>query len=95
MRTMLSIRVPVEAGNAGIQSGELAQVMQSTLASLHAEAAYFTTMGDGDRGGYVFSTWKTHRRSPPLQSRYFKSSTRRSGSSRSCLLRICSGGLVG
>jgi hypothetical protein len=54
MRTMLSIRVPVEAGNAGIQSGELAKVMQSTLASLHAEAAYFTTMGDGDRGGYVF-----------------------------------------
>ncbi|MCZ7584132.1 MAG: hypothetical protein M5R36_12770 [Deltaproteobacteria bacterium] len=41
MRTMLRVRVPVEAGNKAIQDGSLPKIIQATVEKLKPEAAYF------------------------------------------------------
>jgi hypothetical protein len=51
---MMSLQVPVEAGNEAIQSGQMPQIMESVLGSLKPEAAYFTATDDGARGAYIF-----------------------------------------
>jgi hypothetical protein len=52
MRTMARVSIPVEAGNAGINNGELPKVMQQTAERWHPEAMYFTTF-DGKRTAYI------------------------------------------
>ena len=54
MRMMMTLEVPVEAGNEAIKSGQLPQVLESVLGSLKPEAAYFASTDDGSRGGYIF-----------------------------------------
>lgn len=54
MRMMMSLDVPVEAGNQAIQSGQLPQILESVLGSLKPEAAYFTATEEGARGAYIF-----------------------------------------
>jgi hypothetical protein len=51
---MMSLQVPVEAGNEAIRSGQLPQILESVLGSLDPEAAYFTATDDGARGAYIF-----------------------------------------
>jgi hypothetical protein len=41
MRTLLKVSIPVEQGNAAAKSGVLQRTIQSTLAALKPEAAYF------------------------------------------------------
>jgi len=53
MRTMLTFQIPAEAGNAAIKEGRLARVISETLDRLKPEAAYFTAMANGGRGGYI------------------------------------------
>jgi hypothetical protein len=53
MRMMLRFTVPVDKGNAAINAGSLGGVMDSILAKLKPEAAYFTPL-DGTRGGMLF-----------------------------------------
>lgn len=53
MRTMVKFAIPTEKGNDAANSGLLAQTMQSVLAKLQPEAAYFCTM-DGKRGAMLF-----------------------------------------
>ena len=48
MRTMIRVKIPTEAGNRAIKDGSLPKVIQKTLTSVNAEAAYFTAM-DGHR----------------------------------------------
>jgi len=45
---LMRVRIPTEAGNKGIKDGTLPDIIRKTLETLHAEAAYFTTM-DGHR----------------------------------------------
>ncbi len=52
MRTMLTVRMPVEAANAAVEDGRLGKVIAATMERLKPEAAYFTAVG-GDRGGYI------------------------------------------
>lgn len=52
MRFMLTIRVPMEAGNAAVKDGSLPETLQSILEDLKPEAAYFADI-EGARGGYL------------------------------------------
>jgi len=53
MRMMLKASIPIEAGNAAIRDGSIGKTIQSILADLKPEAAYFTDF-DGKRTGYIF-----------------------------------------
>ena len=50
---MLKASIPNEAGNAAIRDGSIGEKIQSILADLKPEAAYFTDF-DGKRTGYIF-----------------------------------------
>jgi hypothetical protein len=52
MRTIARISIPVEAGNAGIKSGDLPKSMQQMAERWNPEAMYFTTF-DGRRTAFV------------------------------------------
>lgn len=41
MRMLLKVQMPVEKGNAAFKSGALQRTIQSTVATLEPEAAYF------------------------------------------------------
>ncbi|MHC2299884.1 hypothetical protein [Rhizobium mongolense] len=53
MRMMLKVSLPVDKGNAAIKDGSLVTKIQSILADLKPEAAYFTEF-DGKRTGLIF-----------------------------------------
>ena len=53
MRTMLKFEIPAEAGNAAVKDGRLGRVLSETIDKLKPEAAYFTAMPHGGRGGYI------------------------------------------
>ena len=53
MRMMLKVSLPVDKGNAAIKDGSLVAKIQSILADLKPEAAYFTEF-DGKRTGLIF-----------------------------------------
>ena len=52
MRFLLKVNIPVEAGNAAAKSGRLGTTIQSILADLKPEAAYFTD-NNGQRTGFI------------------------------------------
>lgn len=53
MRVLLKVNIPVETGNAAAKAGKLGTTIQSILADLKPEAAYFTD-DKGMRTGYMF-----------------------------------------
>lgn len=53
MRTMMTVKIPVEAGNKGIIEGTLPRVIEGFAKAYKPEAAYFTSDG-GDRAGFFF-----------------------------------------
>lgn len=53
MRMMLKFTLPVEKGNAVINDGSLGKTMETILAKLKPEAAYFAPV-DGKRCGMLF-----------------------------------------
>lgn len=52
MRFVLKVSIPVETGNAHVKAGKLGEVIQSILADIKPEAAYFTEM-EGKRTGLI------------------------------------------
>ena len=52
MRFLLKVNIPVEAGNAAAKAGKLGTTIQSILAELKPEAAYFTD-DNGQRTGLI------------------------------------------
>jgi len=50
MRMMMQVTIPVEAGNAAARNGSLGTVVQTAMAFLKPEAAYFTSGDTGERG---------------------------------------------
>jgi hypothetical protein len=53
MRMMLKFSLPVEKGNQAYRDGSLAKTVESLMAKLKPEAAYFGPSG-GKRSGMVF-----------------------------------------
>src|ERR1041385_8863881 len=53
MRFLMKVNIPVEAGNAAAKAGKLGATIQSILADLKPEAAYFTD-NNGQRPGFIF-----------------------------------------
>jgi hypothetical protein len=53
MRILLKVSVPIEAGNKSIKDGSLPKKIQSILADLKPEAAYFGVNEKGERTGYI------------------------------------------
>jgi hypothetical protein len=53
MRFLMKVSIPVEAGNKAAKSGKLGATIQSILAEVKPEAAYFSAE-NGMRGGYIF-----------------------------------------
>lgn len=53
MRMMLKFTLPVEKGNAAFKDGSLGRTLESLMAKLKPEAAYFAPM-DGKRAGMIF-----------------------------------------
>ena len=53
MRFLLKVNIPVESGNAAAKAGKLGAIIQSILAELKPEAAYFTD-NNGQRSGLIF-----------------------------------------
>jgi hypothetical protein len=54
MRTMLTIRVPVQAGNRAIKDGTLAKTMEAMGQRLKPEASYFYPIGGQRAAMFVF-----------------------------------------
>lgn len=48
MRMMMTVRIPVEAGNAAIMGNKLQGIIEGAMERLKPEAAYFATR-DGER----------------------------------------------
>ncbi len=57
MRMIMTVSIPVEAGNAAVLNGSLGPTIQQILADLKPEAAYFAEE-DGKRTGYIFFDMK-------------------------------------
>jgi hypothetical protein len=57
MRMIMTVSLPVEAGNAAVLNGSLGSTIQQILADLKPEAAYFADDG-GQRTGFIFFDMK-------------------------------------
>ena len=53
MRTLMTVQIPTQAGNAAIKDGSLPEIVGKALEGLKAEAAYFTSR-EGMRTGLIF-----------------------------------------
>lgn len=70
MRFIMTIRFPVDAGNAALRDPEFGKKMQEYLAEIQAEAAYFTSM-NGQRGAYVVLDMADTSRIPAIAEPLF------------------------
>ncbi len=71
MRMMMQIAIPVEAGNEAARTGALGPSFQRMLESLKPEAAYFTTVAGGERGGFIVFDMKDTSEIPALAEPFF------------------------
>jgi hypothetical protein len=71
MRTLMQIVIPVESGNDAARRGTLGTTIQKLLEPLKPEAVYFTTMGDGERGGFVVFDLKEPAQLPAVAEPFF------------------------
>ena len=70
MRCLLKVSIPVETGNATISDGSLGKTIESILADLKPEAAYFA--GDnGKRTGFIFFDLKDPSQIPAVAEPWF------------------------
>ena len=70
MRMMMRVYIPVEAGNAAIKSGSLAQTFQQFMDAAKPEAAYFVADG-GERTAYFFFDLKQPSDIPSIAEPFF------------------------
>ena len=70
MRVRLKIQMPVEGGNAAIKSGQLPKIMESAMATLKPEAAYFFAEG-GQRTAELFLDLKDVSQIPSIVEPFF------------------------
>ncbi|MCV9998087.1 hypothetical protein OE766_07510 [Pararhizobium sp. YC-54] len=67
---MLKVSLPVDKANAAIKDGSLVPKIQSILADLKPEAAYFTEF-DGKRTGLIFFDMKDTSEMPAVAEPWF------------------------
>lgn len=70
MRFLLKVIMDVEAGNRLAKAGKLGATIQSILADLKPEAAYFTDT-DGRRSGYLFLEMQDASQIPAIAEPWF------------------------
>ena len=70
MRFMLIVHMPVESGNAVAKAGKLGTTIQSILAELKPEAAYFTDH-EGQRTGFIVLDVQDNSQIPGIAEPWF------------------------
>ena len=70
MRVRLKLQMPVEAGNKAIKDGQLQKLMESMIATLKPEAAYFF-VEDGKRTAELFLDLKDVSQIPAVVEPFF------------------------
>ena len=70
MRFLLKVNIPVESGNAAAKAGKLGSTIQSILADLKPEAAYFTD-NDGQRTGFIVFDMQDAAQIPAVAEPWF------------------------
>ena len=70
MRVRLKIQIPVDSGNKAIKDGQFPKLMESTLATLKPEAAYFFAE-DGKRTVELFLDLKDASQIPAIVEPFF------------------------
>jgi hypothetical protein len=70
MRCLLKVSIPVETGNAAISDGSLGKTIESILAEVKPEAAYFAE-DNGKRTGFIFLDVKDTSQIPVLAEPWF------------------------
>jgi len=71
MRFLLKVNIPVETGNAAAKAGKLGSTIQSILADLKPEAAYFTD-DNGQRAGLIFLDMEDASQIPSIAEPWFQ-----------------------
>src|SRR5229473_7309780 len=72
MRFLMKVSMSVEAANAAARKGTLGSTIQSILADLKPEAAYFTD-SDGKRTGFLFFEMQDASQIPAIAEPWFLS----------------------
>ena len=70
MRFLLKVNIPVEAGNTAAKAGKLGATIQSILADLKPEAAYFTDES-GQRTGFIVLEMQDASQIPAIAEPWF------------------------
>jgi hypothetical protein len=70
MRVLFKVNIPVEAGNAAAKAGKLGKTIQSILAELKPEAAYFTD-DRGQRTAFLFLEMQDASQMPAIAEPWF------------------------
>jgi len=70
MRFLLKVNMSVESGNAAAKAGKLGATIESILAELKPEAAYFTAT-DGERTGFIFLEMQDASQIPAIAEPWF------------------------
>ena len=70
MRFLVKVSIPVEAGNAAAKAGKLGKTIQSILAELKPEAAYFTD-DRGQRTAFLFIEMQDASQMPAIAEPWF------------------------
>ena len=70
MRFLVKVNIPVEAGNAAAKAGKLGTIIQSILADLKPEAAYFTD-DNGQRTAFLFLEMQDASQIPAIAEPWF------------------------
>lgn len=70
MRTLLKVSIPVQTGNAAIQDGTLPKTIETILADLKPEAAYFTD-DNGKRTGFIIFDLRDSSQIPAVAEPWF------------------------
>jgi hypothetical protein len=71
MRMLMQIAIPVEAGNHAARTGALGPSFRKILDALKPEAAYFTAVGSGERGGFIVFDLKDPSQTPAVAEPFF------------------------